>query len=389
MKTRAALTAAVAVLAGCGAAPHSRGAGAVGALAVRAVPWNPGQAQVGKVSAVADAGSVVAVFGEAGAIVLSSGAVVVSDRAVTAWRHAQAVRGADGSSRWIVGVDGQGRLHYLRGVSSFEDVSSRYGLDGRRVLDVAMLDGGRVAFLLDREIAVADGHRVTRYGAPALSTLVGGDGWGAGVGANAVTVFDATMTARTFRLAGVTEVAVGPHGRLYATTPRALYASTEQGDLKLIYDAGAPTLHGLVASDSRVWFADGTELGMVDGARVAETRGAHVAADAQLASSPSGDVWVLDSGTLLRFGRAVAESTPSLTWEATLAPIFARSCSSCHRPGGVSGTDLSTAAAWQSERTAIHDRVVQSRTMPPEGHLLSDADRAAIDAWTEHPATVR
>jgi len=193
------------------------------------------------------------------------------------------------------------------------------------------------------------------------------------------------MNARTFRLAGVTGVALGAGGRLYATTPRALYASTERGDLTLIYDAGADTLHGLVASGDAVWFADGAELGVVDGRRIAETRGAHVAPDAALASSPSGDVWVLGSGVLQRFAREVPESAQNLAWSTTLAPIFARSCASCHQPGGVSGTDLSTAEAWQSERSAIHDRVVATRTMPPQGHALPDADRAAIGAWATHP----
>jgi hypothetical protein len=42
---------------------------------------------------------------------------------------------------------------------------------------------------------------------------------------------------------------------------------------------------------------------------------------------------------------------------------------------------LSTAEAWQSERAEIRDRVVKQRSMPPEGHALSEADRAAIAAW--------
>jgi hypothetical protein len=48
--------------------------------------------------------------------------------------------------------------------------------------------------------------------------------------------------------------------------------------------------------------------------------------------------------------------------------------------------DLSTAEGWQSERGAIHSRVVDNKTMPPDGHPLSDADRAAIRLWTERPA---
>lgn len=369
------------LLAGCGAAPHTRAAGAVSPLAVRPVAWNPAGADTGPVTAVADAGNVVAVFGPAGATVLSAGAVVAHDTSVTDWVAAQTIHGADGSARWIVGVDGKGRLHYLRGLSSLEDVSSRYGLDGRRVRSVAMLDPRRVGFLLDDEIAVAGGGRVARFGAPGLASLFGGAGFGAAVGQDTVSLFDATMTARSFLLRDVTAAAIGPDGRLYATTPRALYAASTQGDLALVYDAGGATLHGLTASGEHVWFADGAELGTLDGDRVAETTGLRIAPDARLAPSGSGDVWVLARGALQRFARAEPETALAVRWSATLAPIFARACASCHQPGGVSGTDLSTAEAWHSERGEIRDRVVKTRTMPPEGHALSDADRAAIEAW--------
>jgi hypothetical protein len=373
---------ALGALAGCGAAPRTRAAGAVAPLAVRPVPWNPGNAPVGRVSAVADAGAVVAVLGDAGVTVLSSGAVVATDRTVTDWVDARTVRGADGSSRWIVAIDGKGRLYYLRGTSSFEDVSARYGLEGRRVLGAAELDPARVGFLLDGEVDVADGRRVTRYAAPApLVSLAGGGGGGVATSRGAVVLFDATMAARTFPVPGVTHAAIGADGRLYASTPRALYASTERGDLALLYDAGADTLHGLVASGSHVWLADGAELAVVDGDHVAETSGVRIPPDARLAASPSGDVWVVASNSVRRYARVGPEPALEVAWSSTLAPIFARSCASCHLPGGISGTDLSTAEAWESEKTRIAERVVTGRTMPPEGHPLADADRAAIAAW--------
>jgi mono/diheme cytochrome c family protein len=379
--TVAAGAIAFSLLAGCSAAPHTRAAGALTPLTVQRVAWNPAGAQVGRVTAVADAGKVVAVLGDAGATVLSSGAVVAVDRSVTDWVAAETIRGADGSPRWIVGVDDKGRLHYLRGLSSFEDVSARYALDGRRVLGLAMLDPTRVAFLLDGEIAVADGRRVTRYSAPLLSSLAGGAGSGAAVAADAVVFFDARMMARTFPLHGVTKVAIGADGRLYVTTARALYATTEQGELALVFDAGGDTLHGLAASGGHVWIADGAELGIVEGDHVVETRGAGISPGAKLAPSPSGDVWVIASGGVERFARAEPEAGLRVAWSSTLGPIFARSCASCHLPGGISGTDLSTAESWESERRQIAERVVEGKTMPPEGHPLSDADRATIAAW--------
>ena len=377
----AAFAASLAAVSGCAADPHTRAGGAVTPLAVKSVAWNPAGADVGRVAAVADAGGIVAVFGSTGATVLSSGAVVAHDATITSWVAAQAIHGADGSARWIVGVDGRGRLHYLRGLSSLEDVTSRYGLDGRPVRGVAMLDAKRVGFLLDGEVAVADGARVARFGAPSLHGLAGGAGTGAGIEKDAVVVFDGAMQARTFALPGVTAAVVGSDGRLYATTARALYASSPGGDLALVYAAAGATLHGLVASGDHVWFVDGTEIGAVDGDRVAETQGLHVPADASLAASGSGDVWVVAGGTLQRYARGQPETALAARWASTLAPIFARDCASCHQPNGVSGTDLSTAEAWHAERLAIRRRVVETRTMPPEGHDLSDADRAAIAAW--------
>jgi mono/diheme cytochrome c family protein len=371
---------------GCGPGAHSREGGGVGAVSVTPVAWNPTQARVGNVRAVADTGKVVAVFADDGATVFSSGAVVASDHGVTGWVDAQTVPGADGAARWIVGFDGRGHLYYLHGVSSFEDVSARYGLDGRAVRGAATLGPGRVGFLLDGELAIADGRRVARFGAPALTQLVGGGGWGAGLATDSLFVFGASgRDTREYPLAGVTHAALGPDGRLYASTARAVYTAAPGGVLTLAYDAEADTIHGLVASGDHVWFADGAELGVVDGNKVALTTGAHVAPQARLAASPSGDVWVIAGGSLQRFARAVPEEALAVAWKSTLAPIFARACASCHQADGVSGTDLSTAEAWHSERTAIHDRVVVGGTMPPPGHALSDVDRAAIRAWTEAP----
>jgi len=380
----AASVAAVAlVLAGCGAAPHSRAAGAVTPLSVRAVTWNPSNAPVGNVRAVADAGEVVAVFGDQGATVFSAGAPVAVDRSVKDWVDAATIRGADGSPRWIVGIDARGHLRYLHGMTSFEDVSARYALDGRRVVAATRIDGARAAFLLDGAIALADGREVSRYATAApLFELAGGGGWCAGVSRDLVTMFDAARLApRTYALPDVRSAAVGPDGRLYAATSRALYAAAPGGDLSLVYDAQGDTLHGLAVSGRDVWLADGSELATVEGRHVAETTGAKLAPDSRLSGSPSGDVWVIGGGRLQRFARAEAQPAFAVTWRSAVAPVFARDCASCHLPDGVSGTDLSTADAWQAKRAAIERRVLVDQTMPPEGHPISDADRETIRAW--------
>ena len=373
---------------GCGPAPHTRGAGAVSPLAVRAVAWNPSGAPVGDVRAVADAGDVVAVFSDRGAIVLSSRAPVAIDAPVTDWTDAGTIAGADGAAQWIVGISGKGRVYHLRGLSAFEDVTDRYGLGGANVLGATPLGGTFVGFLLGREIAIADGARVTRYpravGGVTFDELAGGAGFGAGITSSGAYVFDVARRAIVrYPLPGLTHAALGAGGRLYATTSRAVYAADAEGRLALLYDATADTIHGLVASGPSVWFADGDELGAVEGDRVAETNGAKIGRDAKLRSSASGDVWVLSRGALGRFARAVGAPTAGGTWDDRMAPIFARTCSACHLPGGEAGTDLSTAAAWEAERAQIRERVLARRTMPPEGHPLSEKDREAIREWVE------
>jgi hypothetical protein len=372
------------ILAACGPGAHSRAAGVVGQVAVAPVVWNASNAPVGRVRAVADAGDVVAVFSETGATILASKAVVATDTSVKDWLDAGAVSATDGSGEWIVGVSGNGHLYRLRNQSVFEDVSGRFGLGAATARGATSLGPGFTGFLLDGEIAIADGHQVTRYGVAKMTELAGGGGFAVGVAHDSLYVMSAAQrTTTTFALPDVTHAALGPSGRVYATTNRAVYAANDRGELALVYESDEDTIHGLVASGQHVWFADGTELGVVDGDKVAETTGVHVAVDATLAASASGDVWVMGEGGLQRFARADAGPSPSAMWTGTLSPIFARACASCHAPNGISGTDLSTPLAWQNKRPMIHDRVVVKKTMPPQGHPISDADRAAIQAWTE------
>jgi mono/diheme cytochrome c family protein len=389
MKRAALLLSVSAVASACGgAATSARVPDAAGPLAVRLVAWNPSNADVGAVRAVADAGSVVAVFADGRATVLSSGAVVATDTAHAAWVGAQTIPGADGSARWIVGVGGDGRVYYLRGMSAFEDVTARYGL-AQPVRGAALLGPALVGFRLEGgDIAVADGEQVTRYAAPgAVDAFAGGGGLGAARGQGVVYVVDPrAKTSRTYAVPGVRDVALGADGRLFAETARRLYATGPAGggDLAVVYEAAGDTLHGLVASGQNVWFADGARLGVIDGSRVTETAGGELSPDSRIAASASGDVWVVDAtGTLRRYARVDATPTLAASFAGTIAPVFARACASCHMPGGPSGIDLSTPVAWQNERETIHERVIVRHTMPPEGHAISDADLAAVRAWTE------
>jgi mono/diheme cytochrome c family protein len=60
--------------------------------------------------------------------------------------------------------------------------------------------------------------------------------------------------------------------------------------------------------------------------------------------------------------------------------VYRRVCAKCHAPSG-DAIDLSTAAAWRDHRGDLRLRVVDTRTMPPAGTPISDADRQALATW--------
>lgn len=373
----------VTTLLGCGPAPHTKAAGGVAELTIHPVPWNAASTPVGHVRAVADAGDVVCVFADDGATVFSSGAFVAKDTHVKDWRYGASIFATGGTTRWVIGVDGSGRIHRLRALSTFEDVSARYQLDKKHVREASIIGPGRVAFLLDGELALSDANKTSVYPATTFQDFAAGGGFAAGVtksGVDLVNLANGLITR--FALPDARYAALDTRGRLYVATGRAVYAANAQGALGLLYDADHDGIHGLVASGDRVWFADRDELGAIDGERVSLSKGAKLAKDARLEPSPSGDVWAFDASRLVRFSTSAATRTVS-TWSSLVAPAFARACAQCHRPDGIAGIDLSTEAAWTSKRAEIRTRVVTEHTMPPEGHPISDADRDAIHQWLE------
>jgi hypothetical protein len=381
-----ALLAAIA-LSGCGASRFSREGGGASRLTARAVDWNRAHADLGPVRAVADAGDTVVVFGDGQATILSAGVVVAVDHSVARWTAAGAIPAADGNGIWIVGIDGEGRVLRLRNTSSFEGVSERWGLEREKVRSVAVLAPGTAGFLLASELAVADGQRVTRYATGPVTSISGGGGRVALLGDPGLRLLaldpDPQRTAaHAFTLPEpITQAALGADGRLFVAAREALYGEDESGNLALRFEAGGTAIHGLVASGARLWFADGAELGTLEGGVVRETTGAKLSPEARLIGSPSGDVWAIQGDhTLLRFS---AEDGVESGWEETIAPVFQRSCSACHLPGGSAGLDLSTREAWAASRAPIRQRVLVDRSMPPAGHPLADADREAIGRWLE------
>ena len=385
MRGALGVVAAALLGAGCAAGAHTREAGAVTPLEVHAVDWNPTRTAVKGPRAVADTGELVAVFSDDGSWVFRGGALAGHVTGASGWRDASTIVAADGSPRWIVGVDGKGRLLRLRGAASFEDVSPRYGLPAGKVRGAAMLDEARVGFLLDGRFAVADGEHVTRYSA-ALTSLSGNGGYGAAVaddGVVSIRASDAQVVH--FALPDARATAVTRDGHVYASTDRALYTVGENGALDLLYVAPRAQLHGLVSAGDHVWFGDGTELGQARGTSVKESQGANIAADGRLFASPAGDVWVVGGGRVQKYSSpedpAGAASATERAWTTELEPIFARNCSACHQPSGSAGVDLSSFAAWRARKTDILEQVVTTRAMPPGGRGMTEADRQAIASW--------
>jgi hypothetical protein len=372
-------------------------------MAVRPQSYNPTHATLESVQAVVDDGNQVIVLSPSTATILRAGAVTGTVSGHT-FPTAAAIPAADGNGQWLVGVESGGQLYRLRAGRDFEEVSARYGFGqgaGNTVRAACALSGRSAGFLLaDGALAVADGQNVSRYrlGGPTAQSggearLSCGSGRAAVVLPGEVRTFDSTTrNLRSFALPAV-GAAFDSRGRLIVATANALYVEEPiaAGELKLRYlarDRDLP-LHSLAGTASRIWFAAGEELGAVETSEgsgevaIAVTRGAQLSAKSQLLGSATGDVWVLAEGQLRRFGRDDGALQPKERWMQLIAPVFARSCTACHLPGGRAGIDLSTAAAWDAKRSLIRERVIEKHNMPPSGSPLLPADRATIQSWLD------
>lgn len=372
-----------AALAGCGGSSSLVDSTAplqIGALSVRSVSWGSSDTAAGNVAALAEDGGITAVFGDKGAVIFTTEVQTAADATITSWKAAASMPAADGDGTWIAAVDGKGKLYRLRNGSDLDPVSDLFGLDSQAINEVASLGGASTAFSYDGGVAVADGKNVTRFSGT-FSHLAGGGGHLAGADDKSVFVLNpATGDLVTYSLTGVTALAVSSAGTVYAETPDALYADAG-GQLAPRYKSASKGLHGLAAAGDRLWFMDGTEIVAVEKTSAGKTTGKGLPATATLRGSPSGDAWILDAGKLSRFAPDHGESDAELSWEKTVQPIFAHSCTPCHAPGGSSGIDLSTYDAWVAKRPDISKQVVDMKTMPPSGVTLEDADRTAIGNW--------
>lgn len=364
-------------LLGCGDTPSDPTV-----LAARTLDWNPTEADLGLVSALAEFDHGVVVFGEGGASVVIGGAVVARSTAALAWRAAAQIPAGDGTSgRWVVGVSAAGRLLRLSAQGASDDITDRYRLGDTRVRSVVALGPTAAAFTFDGGFAVADGATVTRYDGD-FPDPVGGRRLASVAARDTVRVFD-PVAGRTVEYAvpGVVSAALDDRGRLAALTASTVYAEDDGGRLQAVFTTREP-LHGLAASGRRVWFGVGTELGLYDGL-VRLTRGADLPPDARLVGSPGGTVWALSRGRLTQYATSEGVTDDQIEWERTVRPVFARRCAACHLPGGSANLDLTAYAAWSTRRPSVRQRAVIERTMPPDMSTpLTRDELDAVSAWT-------
>lgn len=354
--------------------------------------WNLTNADVGKITTAVDLDDQLVVFSDKGMFVVSGGVVSAADNTVTAWGSAAAIPAADGNGNWAVGVvrdpthadPNDGKVYRVYAASKLDAVSDRYGLLGSKVLGVARASSpeapGAVAFALDGGVAYTDGVDVHRYDLSLVQITA--SGWRvAGVAADgSVGTLDLDPKVKTHdgKAAKITidgvRVTAFDGDRLAILSDNALYRERADRTWDLIFSGDA--LHGLVATPNGLWFGSGTSLCLYDGTTL-QCAPANLQPDAVLVGSARG-VYAIEGGKMRALERKA--SGAEALWRASVRPVFARVCSSCHGRGGSSGIDLSSYASWAGRVAQIDDRVVKKKNMPTN-QTLSGTDYQIVVDW--------
>ncbi len=353
-------------------------------LDVHRVEWNPRHDALPAVTGVEDLGGDIVVFARGSTAVISNGVVSVDQREL---RAGAIVPAPDGSGSWITSLDDHGRVFRLRARRTFEPVSDRYGLEGQTVRSLAGFGGRFVAFAFGNALALADGTTVTRFEVANPLSLTGTAERDARVWVtrehDLIELDPSHRTTHAYELEA--PLVASANGHVFVASKRAIYEEQPDGTLALRY-VGSGDVVGLAAAGDHVWFTEGQELGVLAAHGVSLTHGARLPIS-RLVGSPSGDVWTIDShGALTRFAIGANAPTTRGAWSDVIAPVFARACAGCHAPDGTAGIDLSKEGAWRTKHDLLHQRVVVDHDMPPQGHSLSDADRATLRAWIDAPS---
>ncbi len=326
------------------------------------------------VQQVVELGDALFVLAPNAIAIVRGGAVVANVPApVAKWGSATTIPALDGEGRWVVATDEAGKIYRIRATGEVEPIADELGVAKASQIHGA---GSTFGLTVDGGIAVSvDGVHLSRYATP--GALAVAQGRIAIATVQSVELWDlAHGTRASFPIAnGHPAFLDAEHApRLVVATPSTLFVE-DAGKLERIETPREP--HAIVAG-AKLWVASGGALYVFDGAGLVRTA-TPVPPAARLWGARDGAIWIADDKQLA--SHALEQRVEDPRWRAEIEPVFQRVCAHCHLPGGSADADLSTAAAWLADRNEIDRRVIVTRTMPPAGTDLSDADRAAIAHW--------
>lgn len=321
------------------------------------------------------------------ATVMRGGIVTAKAEAHHPWIGGAVIAAPDGDGRWVIALDDQGALWRVTIAGELEAVADRLGLDGAHVLAIGGAGTTFAAELPDAIAYTTDGLHLTRVAAaPARAFSVARGQLARSIAATAtvpahVERWDlAHGTMQTYAL-DASQLAFldadTDHPRLVAADRAGVRVYVET-DRQLEPYATPGAIRTIAARGDHLWVTTNDELWLFDKGKLLATR--RDDRDVTLlAASATGDAWLGTKRGLVRYSLGAAGDDPR--WQDEVAPVFQRTCAHCHLPGGEAGIDLSTAASWTTARAEISRRVLVTRTMPPAGTDMNDADRASLAQW--------
>jgi len=303
------------------------------------------------------------------------------------WTSAASIPALDGDGKWIVATRYDQTLWRVRLDGELERIESRFGLGPLDHVWSVAGAGTTVALLLHTPksysmtyglVVTNDGVHVTRYDLPSPhDSLAVAQDRVALAAPDGVEVWNlATNSQRSYH---VDEGRPGfldadpKLARLVVTSKHGVWV--EHGDKLQPLDVG--DVAATAIAGARLWLEIGKRIYLLSDTTALDTTVASAGGEPMF-GAPNGDVWI-GATALRRYALGAAAGDP--VWRAKVQPVFERVCAHCHLPGGDAGVDLSTAASWTTEHDELVRRVVVTRSMPPAGTELDDADRATLASW--------
>jgi cbb3-type cytochrome c oxidase subunit III len=386
---------------------------AVAAIAVAAAasvttgchPAPPARTAAVTRSALAAAGDVVAAVEQAGALYLVApdrvtierGGRIVATAAPPdgAWADAIVMPALDDPGAWVVARTTDGGLWRITADGELEPVHDRLGVPARArsiaagatTVGIALPDG--VAILRDRthlarfslDLPGGPGTVLATRDRIALPRRDHVDVWNLQALTHADYAVPGALAAGFLDPDG--------RGRLVVATRTAVFIEPGAGDPEVRHGdpdglrrMPAPAdVRAIAIAGSRLWVATAGGVFLLDGRAFVRAR-VEAAATDRLFGLAGGDLVLATPAGVTRL--ALERTGDDPRWTAEVWPIVERVCARCHGPGGSARVDLTTAAAWRAEHAALVHRVVETRTMPPAGTPLDEAQRRTLAEWLSH-----